>query len=336
MGVNNTLVKSKNDEKKIPFSVAIRQKGWQDLVNNTLGDPERAKRFVAAVTSAVSVNPALQGCDAGSVLSAALLGESLNLSPSPQLGQYYMVPYNQKEKLDRNGKVITPAKMVAQFQIGYKGMIQLAVRSGYYRKIVVLPIKEGELVRYDPMEEEIVVNLIEDEGIREETPTIGYYAMFEYIGGTFRKAMYWSKEKMISHADRYSPAFSKEATEGKYPKVSFADYAAGKYPKGDEWKYSSFWYKDFDGMAIKTMLRQILSKWGIMSVDLQKAFAADENAVNADLTPNYLEPVENNSGALASPENGKEALPPDEGADGVSEAEDGESEELPDGIFGEK
>lgn len=334
MGVKNTLVKSQNDEKKLPFSVAIRQKSWQDLINNTLGDPEHAKRFVAAVTSAVSVNPALQDCDAGTVLSAALLGESLNLSPSPQLGQYYMVPYKQKEKRDREGNVIIPERTVAQFQIGYKGMIQLAVRSGYYRKIVVLPIKEGELIRYDPLEEEIVVHLIEDDGIREETPTIGYYAMFEYIGGTFRKAMYWSKEKMIAHADRYSPAFSKEATGGNYPKVSFADYEAGKYPQKDEWKYSSFWYKDFDGMAIKTMLRQILSKWGIMSVDLQKAFAADENAVNADLTPNYLEPTENNSGGLASPENGEHALPDERTGEG--EAAEGGSEELPKGIFDEK
>ena len=80
---------------------------------------------------------------------------------------------------------------------------------------------------------------------------------------------------MINHADRYSPAFSKDATFGKYPKVSFADYCAGNYPKTDEWKYSSFWYKNFDAMAYKTMLRQLISKWGIMSVELQMAFEED-------------------------------------------------------------
>lgn len=322
MAVTNTLVKSQTDEKRLPFSVAIRQPKWQDLVNNTLGDPERARRFVAAVTSAVSVNPALQNCDAGSVLSAALLGESLNLSPSPQLGQYYMVPYNMKEKRDRDGNIISPAKTVAQFQIGYKGMIQLAVRSGYYRKIVVLPIKEGELVSYNPMEEEIVVNLIEDEGIREETPTIGYYAMFEYIGGTFRKAMYWSREKMERHADRYSPAFSLEA----YRKIQ-----EGKMPKGELWKYSSFWYKNFDDMANKTMLRQILSRWGIMSVDLQRAFAADDNAVNADLTPNYLEPLENPYNGLASPENN--VLPDHTEEEPAEEPKADTTEELPQDAF---
>lgn len=330
--VKNTLVKNPNDEKKLPFSVAIRQSSWQELVNNTLGDPERAKRFVAAVTSAVSVNPALQKCDAGSVLSAALLGESLNLSPSPQLGQYYMVPYEQKEKRDRDGNLISPAKTVAQFQIGYKGIIQLAVRSGYYRKIVALPIKEGELIGYNPLEEEIYVKLIEDDDVREATPTVGYYAMFEYVGGTFRKSMYWSKKKMIAHADRYAPAFSKEATNGRYPKVSFADYEAGKYPKADEWKYSSFWYKDFDGMAIKTMLRQILSKWGIMSVDLQKAFAADENTIKADLTPDYLEGSENAAGSLASPENNDSNAPVDGGGAGEAQKE-AHTDELPEDAF---
>lgn len=86
MAVTNTLVKNQNDEKKLPFSVAIQQPKWQALVNNTLGDPDRARRFVAAVSSAVAVNPTLQTCDAGSVLGAALLGESLNLSPSPSSG----------------------------------------------------------------------------------------------------------------------------------------------------------------------------------------------------------------------------------------------------------
>lgn len=321
--VKNTLVKNPNDEKKLPFSVAIRQPAWQALVNNTLGDPERARRFVAAVTSAVSVNPGLKECDPGTVLSAALLGESLNLSPSPQLGQYYMVPYNQKAKYDRNGNMLSQAKTVAQFQLGYKGMIQLAVRSGYYRKIVVMPIKEGELVRYDPMEEEIVVHLIEDEGVREETPTVGYYAMFEYIGGTFRKTMYWTKEKMLRHADRYSPAFSAE----DYQKLQ-----EGKIPKSEAWKYSSFWYKSFDDMAIKTMLRQILSRWGIMSIDLQRAFEADENAVNANLTPDYLEGADDPAPGLASPENNGSTAPTEDGGAGETKME-AKPDELPEDAF---
>lgn len=288
MAVNNSLAKSETKEiKKAPFTIAIQGKGYQNLINNTLRDPKRAARFVTAITSAVSSNPALQECDAGTVLSAGLLGEGLNLSPSPQLGQYYIVPYKQKTKKDKQGNVITPERSVAQFQLGYKGYIQLAIRSGQYKKLNVIPVKDGELIRFNPLEEEIEVNIIEDETERDNAPTIGYYAMFEYING-FKKAMYWSKEKMISHADKYSAAFSKDA---KYNKVSYADYVAGNYPPSDEWKYSSFWYKDFDGMACKTMLRQLISKWGIMSVEMETAITNDMGVIHEGGNVEYVENI---------------------------------------------
>lgn len=249
---------------KPKFSVMISTPGYQKLINNTLKDQNRAQRFIAAITSAVAVNPALQECDPATVLSGALLGESLGLSPSPQLGQYYLVPYENRKKGCKD----------AQFQMGYKGYIQLALRSGCYKRLNVIAVKAGELLRFDPLTEDIELRPIQDEGEREKAATIGYLAMFEYLNG-FRKTLYWSREKMINHADRYSPAFSKDATFGKYPKVSFADYCAGNYPKSDEWKYSSFWYKNFDAMAYKTMLRQLISKWGIMSVEMQMAFEED-------------------------------------------------------------
>lgn len=250
---------------KPKFSVAITTSGYKNLINSTLGDPERVKRFTAAITSAVAVNPALQECEAGSILAGALLGESLNLSPSPQLGQYYLVPFKQRAKRDRAGNLISPEVTKAQFILGYKGYIQLAIRSGYYKKINVLEIKEGELVKFDPLTEEITCNLIDDAEERENAETIGYYAMFEYLNG-FIKAMYWSKTKMLSHADKYSAAFSKE----NYDKI-----LAGEVADKDMWKYSSFWYKDFDDMAKKTMLRQLISRWGVMSTELQKAFEGD-------------------------------------------------------------
>ena len=246
------------------FSVMISTPGYQKLINNTLKDQNRAQRFIAAITSAVAVNPSLQECDPATVLSGALLGESLGLSPSPQLGQYYLVPYENRKKGCKD----------AQFQMGYKGYIQLALRSGCYKRLNVIAVKAGELLRFDPLTEDIELRPIPDEDEREKAPTIGYLAMFEYLNG-FRKTLYWSREKMINHADRYSPAFSKDATFGKYPKVSFADYCAGNYPKSDEWKYSSFWYKNFDAMAYKTMLRQLISKWGIMSAEMQMAFEED-------------------------------------------------------------
>ena len=246
------------------FSAMISTPAYQKLINNTLKDEKRAQRFVAAITSAVAVNPTLQECDPATILSGALLGESLGLSPSPQLGQYYLVPYDNKKKGCKD----------AQFQMGYKGYVQLALRSGYYKRLNVISVKAGELIRFDPLTEEIELNMLQDEDEREKAATIGYLAMFEYLNG-FRKTIYWSREKMINHADRYSPAFSKNATGGKYPKVSFEDYCARNFPKGDEWKYSSFWYKDFDAMAYKTMLRQLISKWGVMSTELQTAFEED-------------------------------------------------------------
>ena len=230
-------------------------------------------RFISSIVSAAQATPALQECTNPSILSAALLGEALNLSPSPQLGQFYMVPFDNRKKGCKE----------AQFQLGYKGYIQLAERSGYYKKLNVLAIKEGELIRYDPLDEEIEVELIDDDVIREETPAMGYYAMFEYENG-FRKTMYWSKKKMMAHAEKYSPAFSRN---GGAKTLELLEQ--GKIPEKDLWKYSSFWFKDFDGMALKTMLRQLISKWGIMSIDLQKAIDKDMAVIQEDGSADYVE-----------------------------------------------
>jgi len=281
MAVKNSLVQQ---TKKQPFSVFITQDAIKNKINQMVGGKD-GQRFITSMISAVSVNPALAECDFSTILSAAMLGESLKLSPSPQLGQYYMVPYKKK---GRNGD---PDTVTAQFQLGYKGYIQLAIRSGYYRKINVLAIKEGELIKFDPLEEVIEVRLIEDEEERENAKTIGYYAMFEYHNG-FKKAMYWSKKKMLAHADKYSSAFSKDGTKArdpKYNKVSFADFEAGKVKESDMWLYSSFWYKDFDGMAYKTMLRQLISKWGIMSIEMQNALEKDESVISEDGSFEYVD-----------------------------------------------
>ena len=263
---------SNSDTKKPKFSVAITTQGYQKLINNTLGDPLRVQRFVASITSAVAVNPALQECEAPSILAGALLGESMNLQPSPQLGQYYLVPFKMKEKRDRNGNIIQPACIKAQFVLGYKGYIQLALRTGQYRKLNVIEIKEGELLGFDFLNEEIQCQPITDFAERENAPTIGYYAMFEYMNG-FRKTMYWTKEQMMRHADRYSPAFSAEA---------YRRLQDGQIPEKEMWKYSSFWYKNFDDMAKKTLLRQIISKWGIMSTELVMAQENDHKFLQND------------------------------------------------------
>jgi len=251
---------------KPKFSVAINTQGYQNLINNTLRDPDRARRFTASITSAVAVNPALQECDAGTILAGALLGESLNLSPSPQLGQYYLVPFKQKAKYDRDGNMIRPETTTSTFVLGYKGYVQLALRSGQYKDLDVMVIKQGEYQGKDPETGKARFKFIEDDDVRDALPTVGYMAYFEYMNG-FRKVLYWSKEKMMNHADTYSPAFSRKGYE---------NLLAGNVKQSEMWKYSSFWYKNFDDMAKKTMLRQLISRWGVMSIDMQTALEHDD------------------------------------------------------------
>ena len=224
-------------------------------IEQALGKADK-QRFITGVISAVNNNAALSECTNQSILSGALLGESLKLSPSPQLGHYYLVPFNDKY----NGKV-------AQFQLGYKGYIQLAIRSGQYKKLNVIAVKKGELEFFDPLNEEIKINLMIDKwDEREEAETIGYYASFELVNG-FKKSIYWSKKQMENHALKYSAGY--------------------KAKKG-----FTFWEKNFDMMAYKTMLRQLISKWGIMSVEMQNAFENDMTFTDNAGKVNYVEPAE--------------------------------------------
>lgn len=259
MAVNNSLQKAKGNQ-RLGLTAYLSREDVKGQINKAIGG-ENSQRFISAIISATTTNAMLQECTNQSILSGALLGEALKLSPSPQLGHYYLVPFNDKEK----GKV-------AQFQLGYKGYIQLAIRSGQYKKLNVMAIKEGELEYFDPLNEDIKINLmVDDWDEREAKPTIGYYAFFELVNG-FKKAIYWSKGQMESHAIKYSPGYKKDKEKG--------------------WAYT-FWSKDFDGMAYKTMLRQLISKWGIMSIEMQTAFEGDMAVINEDGTKNYVE-VEDN------------------------------------------
>ena len=269
MAVNNSLARQ---DQSMKLSVYLQNDAVKKQINQVVGG-KNGTRFISSIVSAVQNTPALQECTSPSIVNAALLGEALNLSPSPQLGQFYMVPFDNKKKGCKE----------AQFQLGYKGYIQLAIRSGYYKKLNVLAIKEGELVRYDPLDDEVEVNLIEDDILREEAPTMGYFAMFEYENG-FRKTLYWSKKKMLAHAEKYSFAFYKNGGARSLELLE-----QGKIPEKDMWKYSSFWFKDFDGMALKTMLRQLISKWGIMSIDLQNAIDKDMAVIHEDGKTDYVD-----------------------------------------------
>lgn len=259
--LNNTSIIPQTGEEKEreKLTVYLSQSAIKNQINAVLGG-EGGTRFIAGLVSSVSTTPGLKSCTNASLVSGALLGESLKLSPSPQLGQFYLVPFGDK----------------AQFVLGYKGMIQLAIRSGQYRKMNVIAIKEGELIKYDALTEEIEVNLIPDEEARENAKTMGYYAMFEYING-FRKTLYWSRARMEKHAERFSAGY--------------------KAKKG-----YTFWEKDFDSMAYKTMLRQLISKWGVMSVEMQTAYLADGAVIKNDMTPEYVDLIDDESPVAIEPE----------------------------------
>ena len=262
--MENKIVK-----KQPKFSVAIQSDAYKKLINNTLGDKDKAQKFIASISSAVATNPQLQECESGSIISGALLGNALNLSPSPQLGQMYLVPFKNNKK----------GTIEAQFILGAKGYKQLAIRSGQYKDIDFIEVREGEYLGRDEETGKQKFKFISDDEVRENKPIVGYLAYFELLNG-FRKQIYWSHTKMLNHADKYSKAFNKK---------DYERLQAGQIPEKDIWKYSSYWYADFQGMAEKTLYRQLISKYGVMSIDMQDAYTKDMAVIREDGTPDYVD-----------------------------------------------
>ena len=262
-------IQKANGNNKITFSSYMTSNAVTQKINSIVGNEKDGAKFISNIVASVQANPTLKECSNQSILSCALVAHSLNLSANPTLGQIYMIPYNNK----------TTGQKEAQIQLSYKSYIQLAIRSGYYKKINALAIKQGELVKYDPLNEEIEVKLIDDEVEREKAPIMGFYAMFEYING-FKKCIYWSNEKMLAHADRYSQSFNKKTMQ---------DIIDKKIPEKDMWKYSSPWYSRYEDMGVKTTLKQLLSKYGILSIEMQEAIEKDQAVIKEDGTPVYVD-----------------------------------------------
>lgn len=256
-------------QSKPKFSVVIQSDAYKKLINNTLGDPNKATRFIASISSAVATNPQLQECEPNTIVAGALVGAALDLSPSPQLGQYYLVPFKNNKK----------GTIEAQFILGAKGYKQLAIRSGQYKDLDFIEVRDGEYLGRDEETGKQRFKFISDEALRENKPIIGYLAYFELLNG-YRKQIYWSKEKMLNHADKYSKAFNKN----DYEKL-----LAGQIPEKDMWKYSSYWYQDFDGMSEKTLYRQLISKHGVMSIEMQEAYTKDMAVMKEDGTYDYVD-----------------------------------------------
>lgn len=257
MEVKNQIVTSQSN-KQPSFSEVINTPTYQALLRNSISDEKRRARFVTGVIAAVSNNPTLASdCTASSVVSAALQGEALGLSPSPTLGEYYIVPYKNK-KSDGQGK--------AAFQIGVNGLKQLAMRTGLYRDLDAIEIREGEYKGRDKETGKPIFEFIEDDEVRENLPIIGYLAYYELLNG-FRRRVYFSEEKVVNWANKYSPSFKKETWQ-RYKDDKITDsYEKTKLD-------GIHWYGNHTAMGLKTVMRQLL-KDAPKSIEMNDALIKD-------------------------------------------------------------
>jgi len=262
--MSNTVVRQET------MSKFLEKPNTKNYLSSVLGS--KKERFVTNLASIASQDKALAECTNTSVMSGAIVATTLNLSLNKAFGYAYLIPFKVNE-WDKQARERVHIRTDAQFQIGYKGYIQLAMRTGEYKKLNATPIYKNQFIAWDEMEEILTLNDVDGDG-----DIVGYVAFFELING-FKKMMFWRYSKMLKHANEYSSAFDSR----KYTLLK-----EGKIPQGEMWKYSSFWYKSFDDMALKTMFRQILSKYGILSEEMQKAYEFDQSVVIDD-KPQYLD-----------------------------------------------
>lgn len=216
---------------------------------------ERKGEFINNLTAVVANDAKLQACEPLTLMYAALKATALRLPLDPNLGQAYIIPYkNNKER-----------KTEAQFQIGWKGFIQLAIRSGQFQTINATEIREGELKGYDLMTGEVNVQAVPD---RESKPVVGYLAYFKLTNG-FAKSLYMNAEEIEQHASRYSQSY-----RGKY-------------------KDSSLWATDKDAMAKKTVLKLLLNRFAPLSIDMRSAVQADQAVLHGDGKLDYVDNTKN-------------------------------------------
>ena len=259
--VNKGGVIAKTQENNSPAATQTKQtvatllnsmldsEGYKNRFNELLG--ARTPQFVGSVVSLVNADATLQKAFQQApitIIQSALKAATYDLPIDPALGYAYIVPFNNTIK---DGNTFAK-RMEASFILGYKGMLQLAMRTGAYKKINVVEIREGELIRYDRLTEEIEINFVEDEEIRSEQPIKGWCGYFQLVNG-MEKTIYMSKSAIIAH--------EKKNRKGQ------------NMGKG--------WRDDFDGMAAKTVLRRLIGKWGLMSIDYQKANASTIAAAEA-------------------------------------------------------
>lgn len=262
MQINNQSIAQRNgamSSGKKPFSQIIAMPSYQTMLTNAIQDPNRRQRFITTIISTVNATPALKNCSPDSIITAALQMESLGLQTG--MGDAYIIPYGDK----------------ATFQLGARGYITLAMRSGAYEDIDTIEIREGEFKGRSKKNGRPMFEFIEDEDEREKLPIIGYLAYFTLLNGFYAQE-YFSKTKVLNWAHQYSQAFDLELYR-RYE--AYQETGEGLTDK-ELRMCSSPWYGNFSEMAAKTVLKRLLSKKGILSVELVEAFKKDKNDGTTD------------------------------------------------------
>ncbi len=228
----------------------------QDEIKKTLG--AKSQQFTASVLALVGQDELLKQAEPATILSAALTAAAMDLPINKNLGFAHIIGYKNSKK----------GIVEAQFQMGWKGFVQLAQRSGHYKTINTETVHEGEIEKRDRLSGEIEFSW-KDDAVRKDLPVIGYVAYFRLTTG-FEKTFYMSGEEVEAHALRYSQSFKLDRDKG--------------------WT-SSNWSKNFDAMAQKTVVKLLISKWGPMSTELEKAMIYDQAIIKGD-KPEYTDGLE--------------------------------------------
>lgn len=255
--------------KQASTAVLVKQMISQENVRKKFAEVlgQKAPQFLASITTVVQGSAQLKKCDANSIMSAAFVAATYDLPIDPNLGFAAIVPYNESvyNPQTRNWDKVPRA----QFQMMYKGFIQLAIRSGYYEKMNYAVVYEDELKKYNPITGDVVFvtdfSKCTQRNAGDESKVVGYYAWFRLKTG-FSQELYMSSAAVDNHAKKYSQAYRYDIREGKK---------------------SSKWTTDFEAMALKTVIKLLLSKWGILSVDMQRAIQDDQKVYDEDGNGEY-------------------------------------------------
>lgn len=234
----------------------------QAQFRNALG--KNAPSFVASIIDLYNTDASLQQCDPNKVICEALKAAVLKLPINRALGFAYVIAYNNNRKVkdpatgsERWQKVMEPT-----FQLGYKGYIQLAMRTGYYKTINADVVYEGELQTVNKLTGEVSFD-----GVRISDKVIGYFCYFELLNG-FAKALFMTVEQMAQHAKRFSKGLSKEVTVEQLVALAAQPVQVESKTVG--------WLGNFHSMAMKTVIRLLLSKYGYLSIEMQNAMVDDQ------------------------------------------------------------